>query len=272
MVVKRQAVLCLALVLALLTASPGEAQRLAPPHSEWITHTGIAAANVLVGGLVTAATAWIRGEDLGDAFVKGSVGGGGVFFGKCVASERFGGAGLLGRQMAAVGSSVAANGGMGRGWLEEVWLPAGPFWIQASPASAHDLRLDLSNVVALAWAGTRRELEFDWRQSVSTGAAIFVAPEHRIVKGGDRMNGFSIPGGAVLGVGSREPDDVRAHEMTHVIQQDYLRQNVSLPVEAWAWRLALDRTVPIDVGVAGLLTALPFVNALIEAEAYGLTQ
>lgn len=261
--------LWLGVAVALLVPTGGAGQG---PQSDWLTETGIGAANVLVGGLTTAVTAWIRGEDVGNAFVQGSVGGAGVFVGKRVARERFDGAGLLGRQVAAVGSSVAANGGMGRGWLEEVWLPVGPLWVQASPGSAHDLRLDLSNVAALAWAGTRPELEFDWGQSLSTGAAIFVARKHRILHGSDRVNGFALPGGAVLGVGSRDPDEVRAHEMVHVIQQDYLRQNVSRPVEAWGWRLVLDRPVPIDLGVAGLLTWLPFVNDLIEAEAYRLTQ
>jgi hypothetical protein len=254
---------CLA-VLAIPTAASGQDHLHATPT--WAADLGLAGANVMAGGVTAAVTAAIRGEDVADAFLKGAVGGGVVFVGKRTAVEGFAGAGLLGREVASVGSSVVANGAQGRGWLSEVWLPVGPAWLQVRPEARLRARLDLGDVATLIWAATRSELRFDLERSLSNGASVFVAPDHRIRAGSAEANGFAQGGVVVLGAGRHDVELVQRHENVHVIQHDYLLQTVTRPVERWGWRLVTERTIPLDVNLLPLV-ATPVLRSLHQSEA-----
>lgn len=241
------------------------------PQPDWIVDVGVAGANALSGAVTAAVTAAIRGDAVPEAFIKGAVGGAAVFAGKRVAVEQFSGAGLLGRQVGSVGASIVANGGAGRGWVEEVWLPLGPVWLQASPSSDFGARLDLLNVGVTAWAVERPELEVDGRRSLDSGALVFTSPGHRITNSDGDVNGVAMAGTIALGaMAPIDVDVVERHERVHVIQYDYFVHTVSRPFEKWGWDRLLGRRMPFDLGLIALAGTPRFVRDLTEAEAGAL--
>lgn len=237
---------------------------------QWTNEFALAGANALAGGVTAAVTAWVRGQDLAPAFLKGSVGGAIGYTGKRVAVQRFDGAGLLGRQVGTVGHSIIANGGAGRDWFSEVWLAAGPIWFQVSPASERRPRFNVNDVVTAFWAISRAELEFDPGSSATTGAVVFRAPNHQFSSRHGDAAGMAI--GSVVLVGStNRPAHVISHELVHVIQHDLVVHAWSEPIEGWAWRRFTGMRPPINAGLALLVvnSTIPFYD-LLEAEARAL--
>lgn len=251
--------------LCALLPRPAVAQHDHDP-SPWVDDVGIAAANVLAGGLTAGLTAAIRGHDVSDAFLMGAAGGAVWFAGKRVAVEGFDGAGLLGREVGALGSSVVANGGAARGWLEEVWLPLGPVWFQVSPRAARQVRIIGLDAAVLAWAVAEPAVELDWGRSLSNGALFFTSERHVILSDSDQVEGVTIGGVVLTGVATGDPERIRAHEMVHVIQLDFFLHAVSRPLEAWAWDRTLGWEVPVDLGVS-LFLRPRFLRDLGETEA-----
>lgn len=234
---------------------------------EWVEDFGIVAANVLIGGATAAVSAWLGDRDVSDAFMGGALGGGVGFLGKRVAAEDFDGAGLTGRHIGAVGANIVSNAGRGLGWLEEIWLPVGPVWIQTRRDPGWRARIDLPEVAVVAWALSRSELQFDAGASLQNGALFFRAPDHRMIRrNGNRVAGFAATGVVFVGQSPLSEGTVRAHEMTHVVQQDFLLHTWSRPLEAAGWRLVTGRPVPIDLGVARLMMVGP-LEAMTEGEA-----
>lgn len=231
---------------------------------------GIAATNALAGGVSAAVIAAVRGGDVTDAFLKGAVGGAVVYAGKRVAVEGFAGAGLIGRQVGALGSSVVANGGWGRGWLDVTSWPLGPLWIEVHGPRPSSLRANVWDIGALAWAIYRPELRFDWRASLSNGAMVFASPYHAVITGDGHAAGFALAGMIVLGPGT-DHLPVQAHENVHVIQHDFLLHVASRPVEAWAWGAIFGRSAPVDLDIFRALPGWP-PSPLLEAEAEALTR
>ena len=263
------AVLVGAAVAAALHA-PVEAQAPDRTAEPWMEDIAIGAVNAVVGGITGAVTAWLRDEDVEHAFVRGSVGGGVVFVGKRIAVEEFDGAGLLGRQVGAVGSSVVRNASVGDGWLDEVWLPLGPLWIQASPRAPHRLRVNVWDLAVVGWAATRSELELDWGASASSGAAVFRAPNHRLRDDDEAIGGLTTGSVVLIGPASGEErrELVRGHELVHVLQHDFFRQAWERPLEAWGWSRLLGLDPPLDLSLMELLLLPAFSGSAIgEAEA-----
>lgn len=255
------------ILAALLVPSHSAAQDHHHEQPDWIADVGVAGANTALSGIAAAVTAGIRGEDVYRAFLRGAVGGGVVFAGKRIAVERFDGAGLLGRELASVGTSVVGNAGAGRGWFEEVWLPVGPVWLQVSSGERRRVRLNLRDVGATAWAIHRPELEMDWSRSLSNGAITFVAPGHRIRSDSRHADGVAIGGLILLGVTPFDREVVQSHENVHVIQRDFMLQTLSRPVEAWGWSWITDRDVPLDIGVLPGLMYPDILRSAAESEA-----
>ena len=197
----------------------------------------------------------------------GALGGGVVFAGKRLAAQPFDGAGFLGREVAAFGSSLVAGAGAGREWLDEVWLPVGPAWIRVGKAAPPALRLNVRDAAVLAWAATRRELEVDWGATLSNGTAYLNAPSHGLRVNGDGAWGVAL-GTTVLvaatGVGREE---TRAHEMIHVIQDDFLTSVWSRPLESWGWGRIASGRLPLELGVVSILRGLEPMRDLEETEA-----
>jgi hypothetical protein len=234
----------------------------------WVQDVGLAMANAFAGGVTSALSAWLRGEDIGRAFVGGMVGGGVAFAGKRLVVEDFDGAGFLGRYVGALGSNVVRNAGSGTGWVDEVWLPLGPLWIQSSPASARDVRVNVWHAVALGWALTRKELVVDWGSSASSGTFVLHAPRHRIRLNGDPIGGFTLGSVVVLAPGDESEVQLsRGHELVHVVQHDVAYLTWERPIESWGWSRAVHRNLPVDLGLLRPLLLQPFVGPLHEGEA-----
>ena len=263
----------IAIVCGVLLALPpeGHAQENGDTQSTWATDVGVASANALVGGLTAAITAAIRGDDVSDAFLKGTVGGAVVFAGKRVAVERFDGAGLLGRQVASLGTGLVVDAGQGREWFSEVWLPLGPAWFQVRSGAGREMRVNLQEVGVLLWAATRSELHFDLGRSLSNGAPVWFARDHHIEHGSSRPAAMAAGSVVFLGAPTErlELEVAQSHENIHVIQADYVLQTMSRPIERWAWDRAAGWRLPFDVNtVAPVLAYL--LTDLIEREAYSL--
>ncbi len=102
------------------------------PH--WAGEFAILSGNAVLSGVTAGVVQKLRGGSFRDGFVRGLTGGGVIYLGKRVAAERFSGAGLLGREVASLGTSMVRNASEGYGLLDDVVLPVGaaPPW-QAPP-------------------------------------------------------------------------------------------------------------------------------------------
>lgn len=92
----------------------------------------------MLGGLTAGIVQRLRGGSFSDGFARGAVGGAVAYAGRRIAAERFDGAGLLGRQVGAVGASVVRNASERRPSLERLFFPAGPlhvYWAGATTAA-----------------------------------------------------------------------------------------------------------------------------------------
>jgi hypothetical protein len=244
--------------------------------------------NSLLGGVTAGVERRLRGGSFGRAFVAGAAGGALTYAGKRIAVERFGGAGLLGREVAAVGSSVSRNAAEGRAPLERVMLPLGPIRLYLSPLddSPVQARLDAAAVVATAYFATRPGARFDAGESLSAGALVFRAPGSADELGFEGVQAAGaillrhFAGEAPSGPGRAvHPERIAAHERVHVIQYDQTFLLWAAPAEAWAmdrarWSRGVHRWVDLGTNaalMAGLDAALPYEARPWEREAHHLS-
>ncbi|HEY7767949.1 hypothetical protein [Longimicrobium sp.] len=275
-------VLPVLLVPALARAQP------APEYPRWTGDFAVLSANALFGGVSAGLVQAARGGSFRDGFTRGAAGGAGVYAGKRIASARWGGAGLVGRQVASVGSSVVWNAGAGRPSFEQVALPLGPvrFYLRTSGEGPRlQARVDVLAVAATAYAATRPELEWDPANSLSAGVMVFRAPEHRLRVAGHDVGGVTYPGTVVLDT-SDEFDTTRSlgtftHERVHVAQIDQVFLALGRPVqEAVSSRVPalrrVSRWMDVDLGSLGVVGAAALLRAPVltqpwEMEARFLT-
>jgi hypothetical protein len=220
------------LVLSVLVSSQATAQCGAPscPAARGSGVAGAlvetAAINVALGGVTGLGLRVLRGGSLRqglEAGIAGAAGGALIYAGKRVAVQRWDGAGFVGREVAAVGSSVVWNASAGRGMVDRLVLPIGParLYVALDDGFRVTPKLDLSSTVAIAVASLNGGI--DWERSASAGAPVF----HRSA----RYAGADVVGQHAAGVityrdplGRGEPGEIRlktlAHEQVHVIQRD----------------------------------------------------
>lgn len=189
-------------------------------------------ANLALGGLTGGIGEGLRGGSFWRGFARGAAGGGLVFAGKQVSAARFTGAGLLGRQVAAVGGSVVNNAAAGRPMLSRVILPVGPVRVYAQPGGEQPLRvkLDAAGVVGLFYAATLPDSRFDPVESLSSGAPVFRVSDDWGPAAG-HLGGVIMTTEHYLARGERY---ALAHERVHVAQYDFAFAAWSQPAEAWA--------------------------------------
>lgn len=235
----RTASMAAVLGLALATPVPASAQHQGPDAAG---HVALLSANAMVGAVAAGVAAWTRGEDVSRAFLLGAAGGSLGYAGKVTATADFTGAPIAGRQLAAVGHSMIGNAGEGRGALSEVWLPASPFRVKLPDEErGWSLQLDLMDLTMLLYGVLTPELDFDAALALRQGTPVFVATDRAIrVKDTGYVGGFALSGTIVVsgavpaGVQRRS---VLAHEMVHIIQNDFAKVAISYPVERFAVRL-----------------------------------
>lgn len=228
--------LLLAVLLAGLHPAPAAAQASAickggcpeepaPSTERRDGHLVLLGANSALGGLTAGVMQWYRGGSFVDGFLRGAAGGAGVYLGKAIVAESFGGAGLLGRGVAGVGASVSANAAEGRPSFERLLLPLGPARLHLRPTepSESHLSLDLPAAAALGWALlSRRDLKLDPGATLSTGAPVF------FLRGEEDAHAWRARhiAGTILVRGNRREldesfvDMALAHERIHLLQYD----------------------------------------------------
>jgi hypothetical protein len=217
------------LCLSILVSSQAAAQCRAPscpPGTSTGALVETAAINMVLGGVTSGGLRILRGGSLREGLasgIAGAAGGALVYAGKRVAVQRWDGAGLVGREVAAVGSSVVWNASAGRGAVDRVVLPIGPVRLYVAPTDGFRVtpKLDLSSTVAIAVATVNGRI--DWERSVSTGAPVF----HRTEPYGREQVRAQHAAGVItygdpLGRSDLSEGDLHpvAHEQVHVIQRD----------------------------------------------------
>lgn len=224
-------------------------------------------ANALLGGLTGAVGQWLGGGSFADGFTVGVAGGVVAYAGRRVVVSEFDGAGLLGRQIGAVGGSMVANAAAGRGPISRIELPLGPMILRFEPAQTlvPQPRLLLYDAIWLASGLLESRLELDAWESLSSGAPVLRAPRHDFDTG---AAGHYIGGLIVLP--RRSAATTLPHERVHVLQFDYFRQLWGDPLEDWAldklpWAVPGLHLVQPGVGVTVLWSALR-LRSVWEAE------
>lgn len=244
------------MVVALLVSFAGEASAQLPqltipepqsaesPDARWVGHFTVLSANSLLSGVTAGSVRKIRGGSFTEGFTRGLVGGGAVYIGKTVAVQRWDGAGLVGREIAAVGSSAIRNAGEGRGALERLTLPLGPVRLHVRPNSPGVISasVDLHSIFWTAYGILEPALHFDAGASLSAGAPVFRTRDQTFVwrDGGSRAMGMALAGTIfVAEVPQQSADDFArlfAHERVHVVQNDHLFHTIGDPLESWLLR------------------------------------
>jgi len=203
----------------------------------WVGEFTTLSANALIGGLTAGILQELRGASFAPAFVRGALGGAGVYAGKRIAAERFSGAGLIGRQVAAVGSSVVRNASDDVPALDRLILPVGPVRLYVTRSTgAVRPRID---ALALGWTiygVLEDEIDFDWSESLSAGAPVFVTRGKVIDRHHDGQTTGLAESGIVIvaGVpafGAAHRRRVLAHERVHIIQGDHIFTTWTDPLE-----------------------------------------
>ncbi|MEX2281969.1 MAG: hypothetical protein WEE89_05760 [Gemmatimonadota bacterium] len=207
----------------------------------WGAQAGMLGVNALFGGLTAGLFQELRGGSFKDGFTRGALGGSVTYFGKRVASRRFQGAGFIGREVAAVGSSIVRNASEARPTLETLVFPLGPVRVQVRPKGRRpiDASLDVMGSLWLAYAISEPELEFETRVSLSAGAPVFRTRNKLIVFRANRLHAGGItPAATILrsyvpAWGTPFLERVLAHERVHVEQEDQIFHTLIEPAEVW---------------------------------------
>lgn len=236
----------LLLALTLGTAAPARPQSgESGPDEVWRTRAWMGdvtflSLNALVGGLTAGVLQTLRDGSFQSGFARGALGGAVSYGGRRLAVEEFSGAGLLGRQVSAVGVSVVRNASEGVPALSRVSLPAGPVILVILRGERVHVRaeIDVNGAVWLSSALLDARLVLDTRATISAGAPVFRTPDHRLGSDGDHPNGIAVGGLVVLGRGSENlhGHDVLAHERVHVLQYDLVQEIWGDPLETWISR------------------------------------
>ncbi|MGK2963750.1 MAG: hypothetical protein ACSLFK_16640 [Gemmatimonadaceae bacterium] len=241
-------------------------------------NAGLGALGSIVGQSVRGKRMTVRGA------LQGAAGGGLVYAGKVVIARNSGFTNLLGRELAAVGSSGVLNASSGRGFFDHLSLPWGPVrvHIDRGPATKVNLKLDLAGSVATIAALADPDLDFELGKSLGYGVAVFRADraENPNLAEGSHAAGVvryrtGIPQGTAS---SAEIRGTIGHELVHVVQADFLFTVLSEPLEARLMgRHAVSRFVNryVDIGsnvplASGLNALVPYSRRPWESEAVSL--
>jgi hypothetical protein len=282
----RSAFLAVAFLILPLSPGPVAAQEV-PGAGVYYTRTSehpafgyfrtaeAAVANMVVGGLVTGVGSWLRGEGFLAAFGWGTVGGAVSFSGKFLAGRHPHGGGLIGRQVAEVGHSIALNSSRGQRPLDELWLALGPGRVRirnGGHAQDPSFRINLWSLAAAADYALRSDTRFSPGESLATGALVFEAREGPAGFLGDLQIHGTARGSVVLLSGAEGFDrtSTLGHELVHTIQSDLATRLITAPVEQYVWGLVgltspVFRAMEVSNGVH-IFSREPFLRFL-EAEA-----
>lgn len=227
------------LSVTLLAAAPSIAsgQTLASHDEPAFPRLGEAAflsLNTVVGGITAGLWQELSGGSFKDGFLGGAFGGSVVYAGKRVAAESFAGAGLLGRQVAAAGSSMVRNAAAARPVLDSLMVAVGPLRLYVGSREPNEPRFEvnLRDVYWTTYGLAADRLELDLGESLSSGAVVFRSTRTLADSENRRVAGTATGGAVFLSPrGREETRRILAHERTHVLQLDFLYHVASRPLE-----------------------------------------
>ena len=196
--------------------------------------------NMLVGGVMAGVASAIRGRPVVKGFAQGALGGAVSYLGKRATSEDIPAAGILGRQIGALGASIIRSATFGSGLLVDTLIvPLGPLrgYVTLLDIGQTRVRVDLEEVGWLVYNLTQDDLTFDAGASLSSGSFVFTS-EVGLRGARDRASGRAAPGVIALRLDGEGniPEDVLAHERVHINQFDQLKITAGLPLEGLARR------------------------------------
>lgn len=186
-------------------------------------------ANVAIGAITAAIIARVNGHSVSRAALLGAIGGAVTYSGKDLATQRFDGAGLLGRQVGAVGASITRDAVEGTPAFRRLVLPFGfvRLHLDADASDPVRVRADLAAIVAGGIAISEGG-RLDVGTSLSLGTPVFRSQ----VLWRD-MRGAHV--GGVIRLTHQHDGElgarIQAHEMVHVIQHDVDFVAFAEPVE-----------------------------------------
>jgi hypothetical protein len=241
---RRAALLGAAGLAAIVPVSEAMAQQQPPPAPS--THEHVAghlsgrdrvahlAVNGALGGFSAAMFALARGKNPWRAAFVGFGGGVAMGAGKQVAGRRFDGAGLVGRQLAAFGTSVV------RAASEDTMLvlvPVGPVTLEVRPRAVDRVRprVNLVGAGTVLYYVIRADTRVDLGATLSAGAPVFRFPTETVSTRDGIIFGRMDFGTILLGTAPSVLDEQRRmtlpHESIHVVQYDFLEHALALPPE-----------------------------------------
>jgi hypothetical protein len=202
-------------------------------------------ANAALGGLTAGLMQAWRGGDFAAGFARGAFGGAVTWSGKRLVTERFDGAGFLGRQVAAVGDAFVRNAADGIPLLDRLYFPVYIVRFEVRPRATERRVQPRLDVVSAGWtiySIVEPELTFDAARSLSAGALVFHTEGKLMETGVDGItaSGRSIGSLIFLAEHAQQGDDARAatfaHERVHALQFDQSLIQWAGPLEEWAMR------------------------------------
>jgi len=250
-------------LLSLLCAAPASGQcgldvvECRPDAPRWVGEFASLSANAVLGGLTSGVARRLAGGSFSDAFLRGLLGGSAVYAGKRIAAERFDGAGLIGRQVAATGTSMVRNAGKGVHAFDRLLLPLGPIRLDVSPREGRwSVRTDAVAIGWIVYGIAESELELAWGRSIGAGTAIFRTRGTLISFDGEEAHAAGVTNAGVVFVadvpayGARVLERGLAHERIHVLQQDFIAAAWTDPlVDALLARTAPTRLLRAHISV-----------------------
>lgn len=247
----------LAVLLVLLPLAPRPAAAQSPPDRggpapDVLGEAAVLGLNAAVGALTAGAWQELSGGSFADGFAGGALGGTVVYAGKRLAAESFPGAGFLGRDLAAAGSSMIRNAADARPLLDSLSLPVGPARVYLSPRDPAHPRLE-AEVLSLYWTAyglAERRLDLDLVESLSSGTAVFRSDRTLLDSEGRSTHGSAAGGVVFLApMDDRQEEVTLAHERIHVLQHDFLYQ---------AWFRPLEQRLARELPEAGFTDRLDY--------------
>lgn len=236
----RQLLVATSLTLSLL--SPVDAQCVGlgcniPPGGNVSggSHTAALGINAGLGALTVALGQAIRRDLSWREIAEGAGGGSIVYFGKRTASAEFSGSGMLGRQIASVGTSIVANSSRGDPALSALTLSFGPARMEVRLSQASDrirTRIDAVGAAYIVYSAFQPETRIDWSSSLSAGTAVFVDSSPPEDWGGRHVAGVILLKDT-MHLTREAKAAVLRHESVHVLQHDFTYGAWGRPAESW---------------------------------------
>jgi hypothetical protein len=241
---------------------------------------------VLVGNVVLGAAIAAFGHignhtGVMQAAFKGGAAGAVVFAGKWIVSRNNTPANLLGREIAAAGSSGVSNASAGNDLLQFITLVYGPVRLHITTGKNFKIRpkLDIASSIELVRAARTHQISFDRRRSLTDGVPVFEVDSAKRTGG----LGASHEGGVVR-FRAKTPTQIVApdilervigHELVHVVQYDFVFSAIAEPLETDLLNeipggSAIHRYVDLGLNVpllSILNSAIPYVSRPWEREA-----